>query len=322
MVKGQIFRLKNFGLPEITSINNLAEYIGLSPELVSFAVFRSRYLYKKYSIEKKDGSPRWIAQPSRELKAIQAWILRNILDKLHSSNFSKGFEKGCSILDNATPHVGAGYVLNVDLKDFFPSVSAAKVFKIFSSIGYSEKVAWMLTSLCVFEGWLPQGAPTSPKLANLVCLQLDARIQGYAAKKGLIYTRYADDISLSSQTIKKIYNSRSVLKTIVISEGFQINERKTQIQGNSKKKCITGLVLSKNDVGIGRVAFRVIRAKIFNIYAGKSKDVSHVEGVLAHVLSVDQKAFRKLMIYIYMLNAKFKAGSGPSSFLKFAKHIG
>ncbi|RZM12259.1 MAG: RNA-directed DNA polymerase, partial [Pedobacter sp.] len=129
------FQLKNFGLPLIRTVDDLAEHTRLSPQLVRYLSYRANYLYKRYEIPKKDGSVRVIAQPSRELKAIQSWILRNILNKLSSSDNCKGFEIGCSILDNAAPHVGANFILNLDLKDFFPSIKATKVYSIFSSIG-------------------------------------------------------------------------------------------------------------------------------------------------------------------------------------------
>jgi RNA-directed DNA polymerase len=302
---GKIFQLKNFGLPVIRDIADLAEHTRLSPQLVRYLGYRANYLYRRYNVPKKDGTPRLIAQPNRELKALQAWILRNILDKLSASENCKGFEIGCSILDNAVPHVGANFILNVDLKDFFPSIGASKVYGVFSSIGYSKKIASLLTNLTVVDGRLPQGAPTSPKLANLICLKLDSRIQGYAGPRGLVYTRYADDISISAQTIKKIMNARLMLGTIVGSEGLEINHKKTQVQGTRRRKEITGLVLTATHAGIGRKALRVIRAKIFQLFIGKSIAYAHVNGLLAYVYGVDKISSRRLWAYIDKLAVKF-----------------
>lgn len=306
---GKIFQLKNFGLPLIRTVNDMAEYTRVSPQLVRYLSYRANFLYKRYEIPKKDGTMRIIAQPSRELKAMQAWILRNILDKLSSSENCKGFELGCSILDNAAPHVGANFVLNVDLKDFFPSIIASKVYGIFSTIGYSKKIAALLTNLTVFDGRLPQGAPTSPKLANLICLKLDARIQGYAGPRGLVYTRYADDISISAQTIKKLMNARSILGKIISSEGLAINLRKTSLQGTMRRKEITGLVLTDSRVGIGRAAARKIRAEIFHLFTGRSAEFSHVNGMLAYVHSVDKTTYKRLWHYIDGLTVKFPFSS-------------
>jgi retron-type reverse transcriptase len=301
----KIFQLKNFGLPLIRTVDDLAEHTHLSPQFIRYLSYRANYLYKRYEIPKKDGSVRVIAQPSRELKAVQAWILRNILNKLSSSDNCKGFEVGCSILDNAAPHVGANFILNLDLKDFFPSIKAAKVYNIFSSIGYSKSVAAILTNLTVVDGRLPQGAPTSPKLANLICLKLDSRIQGYAGPRGLIYTRYADDISISAQTIKKTMNARSVLEQIIASEGLQINRKKTAIQGTMRRKEITGLILSSNKVGIGREKFRKIRAQVFSLFTDKSSDFAKINGILSYVYSVDKASCRRLWYYIDKLEAEF-----------------
>lgn len=303
------FQLKNFGLPLIRTVDDLAEHTRLSPQLVRYLSYRANYLYKRYAIPKKDGSMRVIAQPSRELKAIQAWILRNILNKLSSSDNCKGFELGCSILDNAAPHVGANFILNLDLKDFFPSIKATKVYSIFSSIGYSKSVAAILTNLTVVDGRLPQGAPTSPKLANLICLKLDARIQGYAGPRGLIYTRYADDISISAQTIKKTMNARSILEQIISSEGLQINRKKTAIQGTMRRKEITGLILSSNRVGIGREAFREMRAQIFSLFTDELGEFAKINGILSYVYSVDKTSCRRLWHYIDKLEARFSYSS-------------
>lgn len=201
--------------------------------------------------------------------------------------------------------MGANFVLNVDLKDFFPSIIASKVYGIFSTIGYSKKIAALLTNLTVFEGRLPQGAPTSPKLANLICLKLDARIQGYAGPRGLVYTRYADDISISAQTIKKLMNARSILDKIISSEGLAINHRKTSLQGTMRRKEITGLVLADSRVGIGRATARKIRAEIFHLFMERSTEFSHVNGMLAYVHSVDKTTYKRLWHYIDELTEKF-----------------
>ncbi|CAL60245.1 Hypothetical protein HEAR0006 [Herminiimonas arsenicoxydans] len=299
------FQLKIFNLPVIETIDDLAECTRLSPPLIKYLTYRADHLYKVFHIPKKIGEFREIAHPCRELKAIQGWILRHILDKLSPSENSKGFELGSSTLENASPHIGSNFLLNIDLKDFFPTIVASKVYGVFHSIGYNKKIAGALTSLCVFKGRLPQGAPTSPKLANLVCLKLDARIQGYAGPRGIVFTRYADDISLSAQTLKKIQNAKNLIHTIVASEGLEINNRKTSISGTRKRKKITGLVITENSVGIGRDLTRQIRAKIHHLFIEKSTNFSHVNGLLAYTYSVDKKSYRKLDSFIEKLKLKY-----------------
>ena len=256
---------------------------------------------------KINGKTRKIAQQNRDLKAIQAWILRNILDKLYTSPHSKGFDLGTSILENAAPHQGANYVLTLDLEDFFPSITASKVFGVFSSVGYSKKISSLLTNLCVFKGRLPQGAPTSPKLANLVCAKLDARIHGYAGPKGIVYTRYADDITLSAQSVQKIQKAKDFVGTIIADEGLKINRSKTKLCGTKRQKKITGLVVSQSNVGIGREKLREIRAKIHHLFTDKSNDYSHVNGYLAFIYGVDKKSYTKLYRFIDKMKDKYPA---------------
>lgn len=304
------YRLKNLGLPVIESIEDLADKTRLSLNKVKYLSYRSRYLYKVYDIPKKSGKKRHIAQPNRELKAVQAWILRNILNKLSSSLHCKGFEKGTSILDNAIPHVDSNYVLTVDLEDFFQCVKASSVYTIFRSIGYNKRISSILTNLCTFEGGLPQGAPTSPKLANLACAKLDSRIHGYAGQKGIVYTRYADDITLSAQTPKKIHKAKQFIETIISNEGFAINRTKTRISGTQSQKKITGLILSGNHVGIGRNKYREIRSKIHHLFVDRNDEYSHVNGLLSFAYSVDKKAYKKLHGYVKRLKDKYpKSGA-------------
>ncbi|MGU5678966.1 retron St85 family RNA-directed DNA polymerase [Aeromonas allosaccharophila] len=304
MTTQNIYRLRNFGLPAMKSIDDFARFSRLSSGKIKHISNSAKFLYKTYKIPKKNGSSRVIAQPSRELKAVQGWILRNILDKLSCSSYSKGFEAGSSILDNARPHIGSNYVLSLDLQNFFPSVSARKVYGIFSSVGYNKEMCTLLTNLCVFNGGLPQGAPTSPKLANLVCAKLDSRINGYAGPKGITYTRYADDITMSSNTAIKIEKAKAFLGTIISDEGFVINKSKTVVSGVIKQKKVTGLILSENNVGIGRLKYRDIRAEIHHLFIKKHNNYSRINGLLSFVYSVDKKMYTRLYTYISSLKNK------------------
>lgn len=245
MSSKNIYRLRNLGLPALKSIENLATSTRLSQGQLTYLAYRTEHLYKTYELLKKNGKKREIAQPNRELKAVQAWVLRNILDKLSTSPHSKGFDLGTSILGNASPHQGANYVLTLDLEDFFPSITANKVYGVFSSIGYNKEVSSLLTNICVFKGRLPQGAPTSPKLANLVCAKLDARIHGYAGPKGIVYTRYADDMTLSAQSIQKLERARHFIGTIIADEDLVLNNSKTKLCGTKRQKKLQGLLFLK-----------------------------------------------------------------------------
>lgn len=305
MTSQSIYSLKNIGLPAISCLDDFTLSTRLSFGKIQFLSFASDSLYKVYYLPKISGGTRQIAQPSRELKALQGWILRNILDKLLSSPYSTGFEIGSSILDNAKPHVGSSYILTIDLENFFPSIKANKVYGVFRSIGYNKEISTLFTNLCTYSGRLPQGAPTSPKLANLICSKLDSRIQGYVGPKGITYTRYADDMTFSAHTATKIQKTKQFINTIVYDENFIINKFKTKVCGTKRQKKVTGLVLSENSVGIGRVKLREIRAQLHHLYTEKKDDYSSVNGILSYVYSVDKKAYIKLYKYIDKLEVKY-----------------
>jgi retron-type reverse transcriptase len=239
------------------------------------------------------------------LKAVQSWILRKILNRLKSSKNSKGFEIGESILSNASPHVGAHVLLNIDLEDFFHSVPASHVYSIFHSIGYNRLISHVFTNFCTFNGRLPQGAPTSPKLSNLACQHLDSRIQGYVGIKGIIYTRYADDITLSGLNESRIRKAKSMIEEIVVDEGFLINHKKTKICGTRKRKEVTGLVISKDSVGIGRKKYRKMRTEIYTMFQSKPDKLPKVNGWLAFIKSVDLNNYYRLKKYILTLKKVF-----------------
>lgn len=301
----RLYQLKNIGLPVFHDLIQFSEEIRLSESLIRKFVAFAEYYYCTYEIPKKSGGVRLVAQPSRQLKAIQSWILRNILDNLSSSEASKGFEKGTSIYENAYPHIGSNVILALDIDNFFPSIPANKVYGVFYSLGYSKKISSALTSICVYKGFLPQGSPASPKLANLVCSQLDARIQGYAGKHGITYTRYADDITLSCQSIKMIVKAKSFVPTIIKEEGFKVNNSKTRLLGLRKKKSVTGLVVGSRKAGVGREIYREIRVKIHHLFTGKNDNFAHVNGWLAFVYGIDNGIYKKLLIYIKKLSIKY-----------------
>jgi len=315
MEKTNKIRLKLLGLPVIEDIEDFSALTHLSKYTIYQLSKHSDKYYHCYEITKKSGKKRLICQPSRKLKALQAWILVNILNKLKVSESCKGFEIGSSIADNARPHIEANTVLNMDLKDFFPTVPRNKVFNIFKSIGYNDLTSTIFTNLCVYNESLPQGSPCSPKLANLVSWRLDARIQGYVGRRGITYTRYADDLTFSGLNPQIVCKIPSQIERIVNDEGFQINNAKTHISGSSRSKTITGLVLSNDSFGIGKKKYKLLRAKLHRLTKPSEQKnlelLSHVNGYLAFLKSVDMKRFKKVKIYIKELNEKY-----PKSLIK------
>jgi len=204
MSKKDNIKLNMLGLPVIQTIDDFSYITHISKYTIyQLSRYADRY-YKTYTIPKKSGKLRTISQPSKKLKGLQSWLLVNILTELKVSSSCKGFEKGSTTAENVEPHKEANTILTIDLKDFFPTIKRKHVYNIFKAIGYNKTIATILTNICTFNGALPQGGPCSPKLANLAAWTLDLRIQGYVGKRGINYTRYADDLTFSGLKPSKL----------------------------------------------------------------------------------------------------------------------
>ena len=302
-------RLKMLGLPVIESMEDFAGVTRLSKSIIYQLSTHADEYYKVYEIPKKSGGLRFIAQPGRKLKALQAWILVNILNKLTTSPACKGFEKGTSTYDNANAHIGAIAILTIDIEDFFPSITQRQVFNIFKAVGYNNLVAVVCSRICTHDGKLPQGSPCSPKLANLSVWRMDARLQGYVGKQGINYTRYADDLTFSGMTPGKLAGSFHFIKKIVNNENFNLNSSKTRLNGHLKAKIVTGLVVLNDGVGIGKEKYKLLRAKIHRLTRPSDREnfklLSEVHGWLAYLNSVDIKRLNKAKKYIKSMKDKY-----------------
>ncbi len=230
--------------------------------------------YRKFSIPKKTGGERVISAPTRNLKWMQL-CLNEVFKAVYTPSVSAmGFAPGRSVVDNAAMHLHQNYVFNIDLKDFFPSVHQARVWKRLQlpPFSFSREVASAMAGLCcmrvdedAYEDRsafvLPQGAPTSPLLTNAVCDRLDRRLRGLAKRFGLLYSRYADDITFSSS--HNVYADGSAfrleLQRIIEGEGFTINAKKTRLQHRGARQEVTGLTVGER-VNVARKYIKDVRA--------------------------------------------------------------
>lgn len=297
--------LRIWGLPIFENEEELASLMHISPSIIKVIVLHPQRFYKKYRIRKSSGKWRSIKQPSRRLKGIQAWILRSIIEKIEPSIYATGYIKMKNIYYNVLQHCNNRYFISLDLEDFFPSISTRRVIKKFEIIGYSSKASYILSRLCTFEGNLPQGAVTSPCLSNWIASQLDRRIGGYAARTNMIYTRYSDDITLSSNNRMLLRKSLSRILKIIKTEHFTPNLKKLRVMGPGNRCAITGLV--KNDTeacfGIGTKKKRVMRAVIHNYVFKSQTDVKYntddsIYGWIEYLRVVDQSSYDQMNLYI------------------------
>lgn len=229
-------------VPIIFEFNHLAKLLGItSLELARIATSTEKF-YRTFSLLKRKGGSRIIATPYPVLAHCQEWIFHNILEKIEISKDAYAFCKGRNILDNATIHLGSKEILKMDILDFFGSIRLGRIIKIFKDLGYSNLLSFQLASLCSLNNALPQGACTSPLISNLASINMDKRLRGLAGALDLKYSRYADDITFSGDSIpKKLFK---FIKTILETEGFLANENKTMLKKANQKKVVTGICIT------------------------------------------------------------------------------
>jgi hypothetical protein len=227
--------------------------------------------YREFEIPKRSGGRRRIAAPEPPLKALQKRLLRRLLDRLKAHPAATGFEHCHSIATNALCHTGQAVVLRMDLKDFFPSTTEQRVRDWFHGIGWNRAASGLLTRLVTHRGGLPQGAPTSPRLSNLVNHRLDARLEGLARKYAASYTRYADDMTFSFRKDDRaaIHAVIRATKAIVAEDGYALHQdRKLQIRRRHEQQRVTGLVVNAG-VRLPRATRRRLRAVEHHLRTGK-----------------------------------------------------
>lgn len=282
-------RLESYQLPIIETVIELAELLEISVSQLRFLTFHRTTNqishYKRFYIKKKTGGTRMISSPMPQLKRVQYWVFENILNKIPVHEAAHGFVEERSITTNAALHVGAEVVINQDLKNFFPSITFERVRGLFRSFGYSGQLATIFALICTepeideveLDGevyyvaksarYLPQGAPTSPMITNILCKRLDNRLTGMAEKNGYVYSRYADDITLSTQQedgVEKIPQILWQSRKIIEDESFQLHPDKLHIMRTGSRKEVTGIVVNEK-INVGRKKLNQFRALLHQI---------------------------------------------------------
>lgn len=236
--------------------------VSIEEKHLNYYAFVKENRYKQFSLKKKSGGIRSISSPRYKLKTIQKCI-NEILNAHYVPHKSTiGFVPKKSIVDNAKLHIGKQFVFNTDLKDFFPSTDFRRIktvlgFRPFNLIDENEKqktndekgrgfLGFLIANLCCENGCLPQGAPTSPTLTNIVCQRLDKKLYKYAQCLNASYSRYADDITFSSNN--PIFDDKfrvKLIEIIEVEENFKINFDKERLQHISQRQSVTGLIVNK-----------------------------------------------------------------------------
>ncbi|MBI2378176.1 MAG: RNA-directed DNA polymerase [Deltaproteobacteria bacterium] len=325
--RANVEKLVALGLPVLATPRDVAELLGISVSKLRWLAFHAeateRPHYVTFHVKKRSGGLRLLSAPHKELKRAQKKIATQILDRLDVGPAAHGFVKGRSTVSNAKIHLGQDVVLNLDLSDFFPTISFPRVRGLFQSFGYSPAAATLLALVATeaprrvikYEGRayhvatgpraLPQGAPTSPALANLAARKLDRRLLGLAKSAGWVYSRYADDLTFSTkgEPRKKTPWVFRQISEIVSSEGFVVHPRKRRVQHKGGRQTVTGVVVNEK-LGLPRDEVRRLRAILHgakkNGLASQNRDgrsdfPAYLRGKLAYLAMIDPGRGKKML---------------------------
>ena len=267
---------------------SLADLLGYSEKKLDRLCEEAEDSYLVYPLQ-MGSKRRWIEAPRSRLKSVQRLLLDRLLYRLRPTRFAHGFVPGRSIVTHARQHCGQQLVVTMDIRDFFPSVAAARVAAALLPLGTSKADACRIVALVTRRKHLPQGAPTSPHLANLACHQLDIRLGGLASALGWTYSRYADDLTFSGPADPG--HLVAAIEAIVRDEGFRIARQKTRVMGQHQRQAVTGLVVNDH-IAVPREKRRLVRAMLHRAKAAARQDPGADEnwklvGHLAFLAQID-----------------------------------
>lgn len=306
MIVGNSVIIRTLGLPPIYDFSHLAMQLSISKKTLYMMINKKEYFYSKKEILKRDGTIRTLRVPAMPLKVVQKWILEEILKKLKVSKYSMAFVPGKNGLkESAELHNRNLFLLEMDISDFFGSISQKKVFKLFLGMGYGLDVSAILAELCTYDDSLPQGAVTSPCLANLICFNLDARLNGLCRKKDIIFSRYADDLCFSSNNRTLLNKIEPIVIKILKDEGFEANQKKTRYLSDDVKKTVVGITINNKGIHVDKKLKKNVRSQIFN--AIKNNDYTQKEkiiGTIAYISSIESGYKEKIVSYINEITRK------------------
>jgi RNA-directed DNA polymerase len=268
-------RLHGLGMPVVFTLGHLASICDVPHRFLHQIVRREFDPYRVFNIRKRSGGYRQITVPTEHLLRVQRWIHENILMRRRVHGASAAFGAGCDPRKNANSHAGAKWLVKLDITDFFEAVSERQVYRAFRAAGFVALMAFQLTRICTKTsdfpwkyrkrrwknpnqsrhklfattglGHLPQGAPTSPMLANLVCVEMDAELERCATEFGCTYTRYADDIVFSAANLDRARAHDLIRRASVIlgGHGFNRNRHKTHVAPPGARRVVTGLLVDR-----------------------------------------------------------------------------
>jgi RNA-directed DNA polymerase len=287
--------LTKYGLPYFETLADFSNFIEIPISELRFLCFNRMVAkhdhFYTFEVTKKSGGKRIISAPKKSLKSAQKKVLENLLSKFQNHENAHGFITGRSIITNAEKHLGKDIVINLDLENYFPTITYPRVKGLFHKCGYSEQIATILALLLTKhdrekisidgqiyyvskgERYLPQGSPASPSISNILSASLDKRLKGLAKRYQCEYTRYADDISFSCMEDNEDNISKLLFYTtkVIQDEGFKINNEKTHIMRKCNQQKVTGIVVNEK-LNVPKTNLKKFRALLHNIKCNGWKD--------------------------------------------------
>lgn len=313
--------LQKYKLPTLRTRADVAKLAGVPEDELASLMRPGKAkgsAYIEFEVPKAKGGTRTIAAPRPPLRKAQRAILDQILAKVPMHDACHGFVEDRSTVTNAKPHVGKPIVVKLDLKDFFPTVHYRRVVGLFEHLGYANEVARVLAALTTYRsqlrggdvqwpGVLPQGAPTSPALANLACRRLDRRLERLAKKYKATYTRYADDLTFSFAEAPEVALGRFLwwVDGICLDEGFLERPDKRRVLRNKHQQRVTGIVVNEA-VHVPRLDKKRFRAILHNCKRhgvasqarGRDDFEAYLRGYAAYVSMVDPKLGKQFVAQV------------------------
>lgn len=323
-------------LSEIKDLKSLCNVLNISENKLKYLLFVKRDKYNEFEIPKKSGGVRKILAPTKDLKNVQQNLAKLLMENYEFLNEQHGFIKERSCVTNANFHINRRFVLNIDLENFFDTIHFGRVRGLFMNkpFNYNNEVASYIAMLVCYDGKLPQGAPTSPVISNMICYKMDKELGRLARKNRCVYTRYADDITFSTNSdrfpsqIAYKQNNEVIISNKVIniisggySNGFRINEKKTKLSKKMFRQEVTGIIVNEK-LNVNKDYIKKLRAMLYSIrtkgfvftYKRNFKDKNTI---------TKENAKTKLFNYIQgKLNyMKMVRGFNDKLFLKYAKEF-
>lgn len=288
-------------------IRQIASDFCLPEEYIAKIARTASHLYKIYQIKKRSGGMRTIHHPAKQLKALQRWLASHVISKLRVHDAAMAYRAKRSISDNAKLHAGKEFLLRMDLKDFFPSLTANDVEACLRDDHGTVTREWEhadYTTFCQLvcrAGHLTIGAPTSPGLSNALCFRLDTELAALCGRKNVTYSRYADDLFFSVAQPEVLRNIELALPEILVKLPYprkiRINEDKTFHGSRKRRKQVTGIILtSDGQTSLGRHFKRGVRAKINSLENLIPAERQSLAGLLAYCRSIEPDFINRLIL--------------------------